>query len=44
VFEIFESAFSIVTQLKSEIDRMANKTCMPACVCRLRKVKRTLTL
>jgi len=44
VFVIFKSAFSIMTQLKTDTNRMADKTCMPACVCRLRKLKRTLTL
>jgi len=41
---IFQIAFSIMTQLKSDTNRMADETCMTACVCRLRKLKRTLTL
>jgi len=45
MFVICESACAIMTRLKSDIrNRMAGETCMPACVCRLRKLKRTLTL
>jgi len=44
MFVIFENAFSIMTQLKSKTNRMADKTCMPACICRLWKLKQTLTL
>jgi len=33
-----------MTQLKSDTNRVADETWMPACVCRLRKLKRTLTL
>jgi len=44
MFVIFESDFSIMTQLKSDTNTMADETCMPACVSRLRKLKRTLTL
>jgi len=31
-------------RLESDPNRAADETCMPACVCRLRKLKRTLTL
>jgi len=45
MFVICESVFSIITRLKSDRrNRMADETYMPACVCRLRKLKRTLTL
>jgi len=44
VFVIFESAFSVMTRLKTDTNRMADKTCTPACVCRPRKLKRTLFL
>jgi len=38
MFVICENAFSIMTGLKSVTwNRMADETCMPACVCRLRK-------
>jgi len=43
-FVIFESAFSIMSRLKTDINRMADKTFMPACVCRQRKLRRTLNL
>jgi len=45
MFVIYGSAFSVMTRLKSDIrNGMADETCMPACLCRLGKLKGTLTL